>query len=129
MKFWHNSNTSTEELNLKLNQTSIPLVSNTKFLSVTIGNKLNWTEHINNIISKISVNKNLIGRSRNLLSTQAKKCIYYAHIYSHLAHANTVWGNSVTSKQNKNIETIQKYCIRAIQNKPKSIRLLTFLKI
>ena len=38
MKFWHNSNMSAEELNLKLNQTSMPLVSNTKFPSVTIDN-------------------------------------------------------------------------------------------
>lgn len=48
-----------------------------------------------------------------------KKCIYYAHIYSHIAYVNTIWGNSVTSKQKK-IETIQKYCIRAIQNKPRN---------
>ena len=54
------------------------------------------------------------------MSRQAKKCIYYAHIYSHLSYANTVWDNSVTSKQKKNIKTIQKYCIRAIQNKPKT---------
>ena len=114
MKFWHSPNINTKELNLTLNQTSIPLVSSTKFLGVNIDNKLTWTEHINNIITKISVNKNLIGRSRNLLSIQAKKCIYYAHIYSHLAYAVTVWGNSVTSKQKKNIETIQKFCIRAI---------------
>ena len=97
MKFCHNTNMSTEKLNLQLNQTTILIVPHTKFLSVTIDNKLNWREHINNIISKISVNKNLIGRSRNLLSTHAKKCIYYAHIYSHLAYTNTVWGNSVTS--------------------------------
>ena len=128
MKFWHNSNTNTEELNLKLNQTSIPLVSNTKFLGVIIDNKLNWTEHINNTISKISVNKNLIGRARNLLSTQATKCIYYAHIYSHLAYANTVWGNSVTSKQKKNIETMQKFCIRAILNKPKNYPTASLFK-
>ena len=73
MKFWHNPTSNTKELNLKLNQTSIPLVSSTKFLGGTIDNKLTWTEHINNIITKISVNKNLIGRSRNLLSIQATK--------------------------------------------------------
>ena len=128
MKFWHSPNSNTKELNLTLNQTSIPLVSSTKFLGVTIDNKLTWTEHINNIITKISVNKNLIGRSRNLLSIQAKKCIYYAHIYSHLAYAVTVWGNSVTSKQKKNIETIQKFCIRAILNKPKNYPTINLFK-
>ena len=128
MKFWHSPISNTKELNLTLNQTSIPLVSSTKFLGVTIDNKLTWTEHINNIITKISVNKNLIGRSRNLLSIQAKKCIYYAHIYSHLAYTVTVWGNSVTSKQRKNIETIQKFCIRAILNKPKNYPTINLFK-
>ena len=72
MKFWQNTNMSIEKLNLQLNQTMIPIVPHTKFLSVTIDNKLKWSEHIKNIISKISVNKNLIGRARNLLSTHAK---------------------------------------------------------
>ena len=138
MKFWDNPVSNITELTLNLNEKPIPLVTNTKFLGVTIDNDLTWTKHINNIIAKISVNKNLIGRSRNLLSTHAKKSVYYAHIYSHLAYAITVWGNSVTSKQKKNIETIQKYCIRAISNKPKtfptgnlfkSLRIMRFTEI
>ena len=112
---------SSEKLNLQLNQTMIPIVSHTKFLGVTIDNKLKWSEHINNIISKISVNKNVIGRAQKSIKyTCTKKCIYYAHIHSHLTYTNTVWGNSVTFKQKKNIETIQKYCIRAIHNKPRN---------
>ena len=39
-----------EKLNLQLNQTTIPIVPHTKFLGVTIDDKLNWMEHINNII-------------------------------------------------------------------------------
>ena len=107
MKFWQDSRLCNEKLNLQLNLTMIPIVAHTKFHSVTIDSKLKWSEHIKNIISKISINKNVIGRLQNLLSPHAKKCIYYTYIYSHIAYANTVWGNSVTSKQKKNIETIQ----------------------
>ena len=55
-----------------------------------------------------------------------------------MAYAITVLGNSVTSKQKKNIETIPKYCIRAISNKPKtyptgnlfkSLRIMRFSEI
>ena len=63
MKFWTESEKNTEKLKLHLNETTIPLVKHTKFLGVTIDENLNWTEHINNIISKLSVNKNLIGRT------------------------------------------------------------------
>ena len=73
MKFWDNPVSNITDLTLNLNENPIPLVTNTKFLGVTIDNNLTWTKHINNIITKISANKNLIGRSRNLLSTHAKK--------------------------------------------------------
>ena len=101
MKFWQDSSMCKEKINLMLNLTMIPIVAHTKFLGVTIDSKLKWSEHINNIISKISINKNILGRAQNLLSTHAKKCIYYAHIYSHIAYANTIWGNFVTSKKKK----------------------------
>ena len=61
-----------------------------KFLGVMIDDKLKWTDHINIVISKILMNKNLIGRSQYILNTQAKLCIYYAHIFSHLSYANTI---------------------------------------
>ena len=80
MKFWDNPISKTTEFSLNLDGKPIPLVTNTKFLGVTIDNNLTWTKHINNIIAKISANKNLIGKSRNLLSTHAKNSVYYAHI-------------------------------------------------
>ena len=50
------------------------------------------------------------------LNDHTKKCIYYSHIYSHIS----IWSNSVTCKQEKIINTIQKYCIKAILNTPKN---------
>ena len=50
----------------------------------------------------------------------AKRNIYYAHIYPHLTYANTIWSGHTTAKQRKKINTIQKYCVRAITNKSNS---------
>ena len=97
MKFWSESGKITEKLKLHLNKTTIPLVKYTKFLGVTIDENLNWAEHINNIISKLSVNKNLLGRTQNILNDHAKKCIYFSHI----SYTNKIWSNSVTCKQEK----------------------------
>ena len=119
MKFNVGKEENNKKLSLQLNDTVIPLVTSTKFLGVTIDEDLNWTKHINNIISKISANKNLIGRTRNILNSHAKTCIYYSHIYSHISYANTIWSSSVSCKQNKAINAIQKYCIKAIHNKSK----------
>ena len=105
---------------LKLNNKTLPIVEHTKFLGVTIDNKLSWTPHINSIISKISVNKNLLAKARHLLPPKVKKYIYYAHIHSHLNYANTIWSGHMTSKQITALEKIQKHCIRSINNSKKT---------
>ena len=88
MKFWTGKKKNTEKLKLHLNETIIPLVKHTKFLGVTIDENLNWTEHINNIISKLSVNKNLIGRTRNMLMTMLRNA-YITHTFTHISHTLT----------------------------------------
>ena len=81
------------------------------------------------------INKNLIGKSCNLLNKAAKLKIYYAHIYPHLSYTNTVWGGHLMEKQKNNLEKIQKYCIRAIMNKSKThhtdplFKILRIMKI
>ena len=83
MKFWDTPASNITELMLNLNENPIPLVTNTKFLGVTIDNNLTWTKHINNIITKISANKNLIGRSRNFTKHTCKKiCLLCTHLLS-----------------------------------------------
>ena len=50
---------------------------------------MKWNKHIDNVIAKLSINKNLIGNSKNLMNIAAKHNIHYAHKYSHLTYANT----------------------------------------
>ena len=66
---------------LKLHNKTLPIVEQTKFLGITIDNKLSWTQHINSIISKISVNKNLLAKARHLLTPKVKN-IYTMHIFT-----------------------------------------------
>ena len=80
---------------------TLPSEESTKFLGVIIDNKLAWTQHIDNIITKLNTNKILLGKSKHLMNQPAKRQIYFAHIHSHLAYANTVWSNYITGKQKK----------------------------
>ena len=91
MKFWMSP--FFEKFQLELDNNPIPTVNKTKFLGVIIDDKLKWTDHINNVISKISTNKNLIGRYK--------------------------WSSSLPNKQIKAIDTAQKYCILAISKAPR----------
>ena len=120
------------KITLKLEDSNLPVTNTTKFLGVIIETHLTWQEHIDNVIKKVSANKLLLGKSRNFLTTTAKRNIYYAHIHSHLLYANTIWSGHMKSKQRHTIESIQKYCVRAIMNKSKKHHtdpLFTELKI
>ena len=77
----------------------LPSEESTRFLGVIIDNKLTWMTHTNNLITKLSTNKILIGKSKNLMNQDAKRLIYFAHIHSHLMYANTVWSTHISGKQ------------------------------
>ena len=96
--------TDKSEIIIELDGKTIPKTDCIKFLGVTIESKLKWNEHIKNLLSKISVNKNLIGKAHNILSIHSKKSIYYAHIYSHLIYTNTIWSGNITYKQKRSIK-------------------------
>ena len=95
----------------------LPSVISTKFLGVTIDNKLTWTYHTDNLIRKLSANKILLSKAKYLMNPEAKRLIYFAHIHSHLTYANTVWSINISKKQKTLIEKIQKYCLRSIAKK------------
>ena len=96
-----NNNTN---LHLNIDNKPLPIETQIKFLGITIYNQLMWKEHISNLLRKISINKNLIGKSRNLMNISAKCKTYYAHIYPHLSYANMVWSGFITCKQMKQFE-------------------------
>lgn len=85
----------------------------TKFLGVTIDNKINWQKHTKHICSKLSSALYLISRVKFYLPQQALRSIYYALIYPYLTYANTVWGNAANYLVNQ-IFVLQKRAIRLI---------------
>ena len=50
----------------------LPSVTSTRFLGVTIDNRLTWNIHINNLISKLSANKLLLSKSKHLMNQESK---------------------------------------------------------
>ena len=115
-----NKQSTKSHMMIKADDSNLCITNTTKFLGVTIDNKLNWHDHIDNVIKKISTNKLLIGKSHKLLSISAKQNIYYAHIHSHLLYANAIWSGQMKSKQRSHIKKVQKYCVRVIMNKPRN---------
>ena len=97
MKFWPEQ--MDNEIKIITTEDPLPSVESTRFLGVTIDNKLTWTIHTDNLIKKLNANKILLSKAKYLMNPESKRLIYFTHIHSHLIYANTVWSTNITKKQ------------------------------
>ena len=63
-----------------------------KFLGMWLDTQLNWSNHIEKLIIKISRNSNLIKYNKNTLPRDTKLLIYHSHVMSHIQYGLTLWG-------------------------------------
>ena len=87
--------------------------SETKFLGVIIDETLNWTRHVNTVLSKMSRYVGIMFKVKKYLPITARIQIYHSFVQSHLNYCSLVWGFTCKS----NIEAIftkQKKGLRAI---------------
>ena len=112
----------------------IPMTKSTTFLGVTIDNTLLWSDHINNIVRRLSINKTCL-ENHEIYWARQQNSTFTMCIYTPICHMNTVWEGNLTHKQRNNLEKIQKYCLRAIMKKPKThhtdplFKILRIMKI
>ena len=98
---------------LNINSIIINRVSHTKFLGVTIDDKLSWKPHINMLNKKLRSICGRIYRIKNFLPESLYKQIYHSLFESHLSYAISVWGG-VSSNQLKPVFVTQKKCVRIL---------------
>ena len=87
--------------------------SETKFLGVIIDETLNWTRHVNTVLSKMSRYVGIMFKVKKYLPITARIQIYHSFVQSHLNYCSLVWGFTCKS----NIEAIfskQKKGLRAV---------------
>ena len=80
---------------LNINSIIINRVSHTKFLGVTIDDKLSWKPHINMQNKKLRSIRGRIYRIKNILHESLYKQIYHSLFDSHLIYAISVLGGGV----------------------------------
>ena len=95
-------------LSLKIGNTIIEQVNETKFLGVTIDDKLKFNTHFNNATSKIKQGIGALSQTKHLLSYQAKIKIYHGLIHSHLSYCPLIWLQGQPLKNLKLLQTLQK---------------------
>lgn len=99
---------------IRLNQTSIPSVSFTKFLGVTIDCKLTWEEHINTLCKKLSSVKYVIRCIRNTVDIFVLRTAYHGLVQSKFNYGIIFWGKSAFFNR---VFQVQKSIIRCMDGK------------
>ena len=96
-----------------MNGTALERKSYTRFLGVEIEETLKWERHIQKVYEKISKLCGILYLTRHMLTTDARKQIYYSLVYPHLTYCHVVWGATGITKS-KRLVTVQKKIIRTI---------------
>jgi len=84
---------------------------NLKFLGIQIDNHLNWRNHIDQIIPKLSVACYMVSQMYHICNNDNLRLIYFAYFHSVASYRIILWGNSSYSRK---IFTLQKKIIRII---------------
>ena len=98
------------QITIKINNDIIRV----KFLGVTLGQKLTWTNHINSVLKSITKSTGMIAKLRHYTNKNTLKLIYYALVYPYLTYGNLVWDNTYRTRLQKLLK-IQKKIVRLIQ--------------
>ena len=77
---------------LLLNGVEIPSVLYAKLLGTWIDDKLTWETHANKLLAKLKCGIGMLQRSKHLLTSKARHCLYFGQIHSNLCYCLSIWG-------------------------------------
>ena len=127
MLFSNNNNTVMSPC---LKELGLPIVDHMKFLGVFIDNRLSWVAQFNHVMLKIKRNLQMLKSGKNLLNLQAKRCLYYGHIYSHISYCISTWGPMLQQTQIKKLQQIQNKSVNLIDtSRTRMMQKFTKLKL
>ena len=116
MKFRPISNiteTNLEDRLIKIGETPIKQVSETKFLGIIIDDKLTWNPQIQYLRRKLSSSIGILDRIKDSIPISLHKNLYHTLFESHLCYRITSWGGVPESKL-RPLFKIQKRFIRIL---------------
>ncbi len=119
--------TTDDVLNVICNDFQLENVDNEKLLGITIDSTLSWSQHICNLISKISSRIGLMCRLRSYLPKEGLIMYYNAYILPLFDYCCIIWGN--TSDLNiEKVYKLQKRAARIILNAKRHASSLILFK-
>lgn len=101
-------------ISIKIGDTDIKQVKETRFLGIIIDDKLKFKTHFDNVTNKVKQGIGALSQTKKLLPFRAKIKIYHGLIHSHLSYCPLIWLYEQPMKNLKILEVLQKKAIRAI---------------
>ena len=95
----------------------LQVATSSKFLGLWIDNKLKWSEHVRKLILKLQSRKSLLMRGKNLLTSHAKKILYFAQIQSNLTYGLLIWGPMISNEDLRKLRRLQDKCVNLIDQR------------
>ena len=85
------------------------------YIYIYIDDGLEWMEHINHVVKRISSRSYAIHFARRFRSTDNLRLLYHSLVHSHLSYGTILWGAAYQYKLYR-LEIIKKRCIRNVCN-------------
>ena len=103
-------------LDLKLTGESLIQVKHHKLLGITIDDHLSWQLHINNICKTISRNIFLLSKLKHVVSYEAKRAFFFAHILSHVNYVSNVFDECANDHMLR-LQSLHKRAVKQVMSK------------
>ena len=126
--FTANKGTRTD-FKLSIDGFEIPTVNQAKFLGTWLDDKLHWDTHVSKLLVKLKCGIGMLQRSKTLLSSSAKRLLYFGQIHSNLCYCLGVWGLMITKKQNKQLTKLQRVTMSLIDTTMETDEIVKKYKI
>ena len=102
--------------NIMINGTKVDRVQSVKYLGMTLDEKLNWKEHTEKLLTKLTKTNQAFKIVKNFVSKKQKAALYYAYFYSALQYGIEVYSQG-PSNNLKKLQVKQNRALKTLHNK------------
>ena len=103
-------------LTVLCNGTTLQQTSSAKYLGVHTDEHLNWTEHVQHVIHKVSARLASLWTARNLIPTCIAKRLYQALIVPDILYCSKAYYAGVSAGCKEKLLKLMKRCVRCVGN-------------
>ena len=102
--------------NIMINNIKVERVESVKYLGMTLDEKLNWKEHTEKLLTKLTKTNQAFKIVKNFVSNKQKAALFYAYFYSSLQYGIEVYSQG-TNKNLKKLQVKQNRALKILHHK------------